>query len=58
MDREERVEKQERDRDDEDGGGDERFESGEEAIDSSGRNPTQRRIDAGNSAPVDIEDEP
>ncbi len=57
MDEQERVEVQEPDRDDEDrGDDDERVESGEAAIDSSGRNPTQRRSDAGNDAPVDIDD--
>ncbi|MCP9486803.1 MAG: hypothetical protein MSC30_13150 [Gaiellaceae bacterium MAG52_C11] len=45
------MDDQERDR----GNDDERFQSGEEAIDSSGRNPTQRRIDEGNDAPVDID---
>ena len=46
MDEDERIEKQLTDFDDPDrGDDDERFESGEEAIDSSGLNPTQRRID-------------
>lgn len=46
MDEPERVEKQLTDFDDPDrGADDERYESGEEAIDDSGRNPTQRSID-------------
>ena len=46
MDEQERVEKQLTDFDDpERGDDDERLESGEEAIDESGRNPTQRAID-------------
>lgn len=45
-DEQERVEKQLTDYDDPDRGeDDERVESGEEAIDESGRNPTQRAID-------------
>ncbi len=46
MDEQERIEKQLTDFDDPDrGDDDDRVESGEEAIDESGRNPTQRRID-------------
>ena len=46
MDEQERVEKQLTDFDDpERGDDDERVESGEEAIDPSGRNLTQQRID-------------
>ncbi len=56
MDEQERAEKQLTDFDDPDrGADDERVESGEEAIDESGRNPTQRRIDEGGEAPVDVE---
>ena len=56
MDEQERVEKQLTDFDDpERGEDDERHESGEEAIDASGRNPTQRRIDAGGDSPIDVD---
>lgn len=46
MDEQERIDKQLTDFDDpERGDDDERVESGEEAIDESGRNPTQQAID-------------
>lgn len=46
MDEQERIAKQLTDFDDPDrGSDDERVESGEETIDESGRNPTQRAID-------------
>ena len=46
MDEQDRIDKQLTDFDDPDrGDDDERVESGEEAIDESGRNPTQRAID-------------
>lgn len=47
MDEQERIDKQLTDFDDPDrGDDDERVESGEEAIDESGHNPTQQKIDA------------
>jgi len=47
MEEQERIDKQLTDFDDpERGDDDERVESGEEAIDESGRNPTQQKIDA------------
>ena len=46
MDEQERIEKQLTDFDDPERGDDDpRLESGEEAIDAAGRNPTQQRID-------------
>ncbi len=52
MDEQERIDKQLTDFDDPDRGpDDERVESGEEAIDESGRNPTQRQIDEDDEPP-------
>lgn len=56
MDEQERIDKQLTDFDDpERGDDDERVESGEEAIDESGRNPTQQAIDADTHADTDAE---
>ncbi|HXH88521.1 MAG TPA: hypothetical protein VNI55_07950 [Gaiellaceae bacterium] len=51
MEEQERIDRQLTDFDDpERGDDDERVESGEEAIDESGRNPTQQKIDADTDA--------
>jgi hypothetical protein len=56
MSEQERVEKQLTDYDDPDRGeDDERVESGEEAIGSDGRNPTQRSIDQTGDAETEAE---